>query len=118
MFKNKRFWLVLGVLFALEVVLSDIVYRAVEGVDAPNDISGSCGVLVLGTAARTDGSPSSAQRLRVEVGARAYDEFGCSLMVVSGGAVGNRFVEAEVMAAIARKLKIPEQDIWIEARAR
>ena len=39
-------------------------------------------------------------------------------MVFSGGAVGNRFVEAEGMAAIARDLKIPEQDIRIDARPR
>lgn len=77
-----------------------------------------CAVLVAGRPAEDDGSLHPGQRQRVEVGVAAFLEQGCERLVVSGGAVRNAHVEAEVMGAYALELGVPESALVAEGRAR
>ncbi len=79
---------------------------------------GSCGVLVLGYPARDDGSAHPVQVLRVKVGVEAFRERGCQRLVLSGGAVANEYVEADVMSRLASGLGVPREEIVAEREAR
>lgn len=79
---------------------------------------GNCAVLVAGFPANPDGSLHPMQRMRVEVGVSAYRNQACDRLIVSGAAVHNSHVEAEVMAAFARELGVPQDQLIIEDRAR
>jgi vancomycin permeability regulator SanA len=77
----------------------------------------NCAVLVLGSPANADGSATEEERLRVEAGIRGARENGCDLLVLSGGAVHNKYKEADVMAALVsnadttRHLKIARETL-------
>jgi len=77
-----------------------------------------CAVLVLGYPAKADGTFSPVERFRVEAGVQVYREHQCSKLVLSGAAVRNEHVEAESMAALAKRLGVPNESIVLERRAR
>ena len=54
----------------------------------------------------------------MQAGLATYEANQCGRLVLAGGAVANRHVEAETMAELARELGAPEQDLIIESRAR
>ena len=72
---------------------------------------------MLGYGARADGTPTAVQRARVAGGAARLAEHGCDRLVLSGGAVANEFVEAEVMARVASELGVPPERRAREPRA-
>jgi uncharacterized SAM-binding protein YcdF (DUF218 family) len=72
---------------------------------------------VLGYPAEDDGTPSPIQRARVAGGAAHLRAHGCDRLVLSGGAVANAFVEAEVMAGVAAELGVPSERVALEPRA-
>jgi hypothetical protein len=78
----------------------------------------SCAVLVLGYPSNADGTSSAVARFRVEAGVQVYREHRCSKLVLSGAAVQNEHAEAESMAALAKQLGVPNEDIVLERRAR
>jgi len=82
----------------------------------PDVPDGTYAVVVLGFPARPDGSPHPLQIWRCRIAARSMPP-GAHL-VFTGGAVGNPWVEAEVMAAYARDvLGVPAASISTESKA-
>jgi vancomycin permeability regulator SanA len=77
-----------------------------------------CVVLVPGYPAKADGTPHAIQRFRVDAAIVVYRQFHCRRMIVSGGAVANRYVEAETMADLASKSGVPVESLIVESNAR
>jgi uncharacterized SAM-binding protein YcdF (DUF218 family) len=75
-------------------------------------------IVVLGYPACPDGSPSAVLAERVDAAARWWRAGAAARLLVSGAAVRNRHVEAEVMAARARDQGVPADAIVLEPRAR
>jgi vancomycin permeability regulator SanA len=80
--------------------------------------AGSCAVLVAGYPTREDGSAHPLQRARVAAGVAALRAGGCTRLVLSGGAVHGRYVEAQTMAGLARERGVAAEQIVVEERAR
>jgi uncharacterized SAM-binding protein YcdF (DUF218 family) len=78
---------------------------------------GTCAVLVPGVPAQGDGTPQAVARLRVEAGVATLRARDCARLVLSGGAVANAYVEADVMAGVARELGVPPDRIALEREA-
>ena len=74
-------------------------------------------IIVLGTPARPDGTPSPEQRERVLEGVREYRAGIAPHIIMTGGAAHNHFVEADVMAAFARTQGVPADAILEEGQA-
>lgn len=64
--------------------------------------------LLLGCAAHDDGSPSNSMRERTQLAIEAWQKGEYDVLIVSGGAVKNEFVEADLMAdLIGRQVSMP-----------
>jgi uncharacterized SAM-binding protein YcdF (DUF218 family) len=75
-------------------------------------------ILVLGYPADDDGNPTPEQLARVTEAVREYERGVAPRIVLSGGAVRNQFVEADVMARVAAAQGIPPSAISVETKAR
>jgi uncharacterized SAM-binding protein YcdF (DUF218 family) len=75
-------------------------------------------IIVLGSPADTDGNPSPTQLTRVTEAVHEYERGVAPRLILTGGAVRNRFVEAQVMAHTAEAQGIPESAIYVEPEAR
>lgn len=75
-------------------------------------------IIVLGSPADSDGNPSPVQLWRVTEGVHEYERGVAPHMILTGGAVANRFAEARVMARTAEAQGIPESAIYVEPEAR
>ena len=75
-------------------------------------------IIVLGSAADEDGNPTPRQLARVNEAVHEYERGVAPRLIVTGGAVANRFVEADVMARTAHAEGIPENAIFEESEAR
>lgn len=73
--------------------------------------------VVCGYHAREDGRPTEVMKRRVEKAAELWRERRVGYLVMSGAAVANDWVEAEVMKQYAMELGVPEQYIVEEKRA-
>ncbi len=74
-------------------------------------------ILVLGTPANPDGSPSPEQRTRVLEGIREYRARVAPRLIMTGGPAHNQFVEAHVMATFAISQGVPTSDLIEEGHA-
>ena len=74
-------------------------------------------IIVLGCPANGDGGPSPVQMERVSEGVRQYRAGIAPMLIMTGGAAHNRYVEAKVMAAIARAQGVPATAILEESQA-
>jgi uncharacterized SAM-binding protein YcdF (DUF218 family) len=74
-------------------------------------------ILVLGTPANLDGTPSPEQRTRVLEGLREYRAGLAPRLIMTGGAAHNHLVEAHVMAQFAESQGVPASDILEEGQA-
>jgi uncharacterized SAM-binding protein YcdF (DUF218 family) len=74
-------------------------------------------IIVLGSPANADGSPSPAQRERVLEGVREYRANVAPRLIMTGGAAHNSYVEAAVMAQFAEQQGVPESAVTIEPQA-
>jgi len=75
-------------------------------------------IVVLGFPARPDGRPSAILAERVDAAVRWWRAGAAPRLLLTGGAVYNRHVEAEVMAARARALGVPASALVLEPLAR
>jgi uncharacterized SAM-binding protein YcdF (DUF218 family) len=75
-------------------------------------------IVVLGSPADADGNPTPEQLARVTEAVREYKLGVAPRLIVTGGAVGNRFVEARVMAQTAAAQGVPEAAVYVEPEAR
>jgi uncharacterized SAM-binding protein YcdF (DUF218 family) len=75
-------------------------------------------IIVLGSPADSDGNPTPRQQARVTEAVHEYERGVAPRLIVTGGAVANRFVEAEGMARTAHAEGIPDAAILIEPEAK
>jgi uncharacterized SAM-binding protein YcdF (DUF218 family) len=75
-------------------------------------------LIVLGTPADKDGNPTPRQLARVNEAVHEYERGVAPRIIVTGGAVGNRFVEAQVMARTAEAQGIPASAVLEDPQAR
>ncbi|HEY1160192.1 MAG TPA: YdcF family protein [Terracidiphilus sp.] len=73
--------------------------------------------MVLGFPADSDGNPTPTQLARVTEAVHEYERGVAPRLILTGGAAGNRFVEARVMARTAEAQGIPESAILVEPEA-
>jgi uncharacterized SAM-binding protein YcdF (DUF218 family) len=74
-------------------------------------------IIVLGYEVDSDGNPKPEQQARVTEGVREYERGMAPRLILTGGAVHNRFVEAQAMARTAQAQGIPASAIFIEPEA-
>ena len=75
-------------------------------------------IIVLGNPADSDGNPTPEQLARVTEAVHEYERGVAPRLILTGGAVRNRFVEARVMARTAQAQGIPEPAILVEPESR
>ena len=75
-------------------------------------------ILVLGNPANADGSIGAIARSRVLEGIRQYRAGVAPRLLMTGGAVQNKFVEAQVMRQFARSQGIPDSAVFAEGQSR
>jgi uncharacterized SAM-binding protein YcdF (DUF218 family) len=109
------------ILACAAVVLGLLAWAAVERALAPkgNTAQEHFDVLiVLGSPADADGNPSPAELAGVTEGVNEYERGVAPRMIFTGGAVKNRFVEAQVMARTAEAQGIPVSAVLEDPAAR
>jgi uncharacterized SAM-binding protein YcdF (DUF218 family) len=74
-------------------------------------------IIVLGTPARLDGTPSPEQRERTLEGVREYKAGVAPTLIFTGGSAHNEFIEAHIMATLAEAQGVPSSAIFEEGRA-
>jgi uncharacterized SAM-binding protein YcdF (DUF218 family) len=74
-------------------------------------------LVVLGNPAMPDGTPSPEQRERTLEAVREYKAGVAPHLIITGGAAHNRFVEADVMKALAVANGVPNNEITVEDQA-
>lgn len=74
-------------------------------------------IIVLGYPADSDGNPTPEQLARVNEGVHEYERGVAPRLILTGGAVRNQFIEAQVMARSAEAEGIPESAIFVEPKA-
>lgn len=75
-------------------------------------------LIVLGDPADPDGNPTATEQARVTEAVQEYERGVAPRMIFTGGAVHNRFVEAQVMARTAEAQGIPASVILEDREAR
>jgi uncharacterized SAM-binding protein YcdF (DUF218 family) len=75
-------------------------------------------IIVLGTSADRDGNPTPLELSRVNEAVHEYERGVAPRLIFTGGAVANRFVEAQVMAHAAEAQGIPASAVLVEPQAR
>ena len=75
-------------------------------------------IIVLGYPADSDGNPTPTQLARVTEAVHEYERGVAPRLILTGGAVLNRFVEARVMARTAQAQGVPESATFVEPEAR
>lgn len=75
-------------------------------------------IVVLGSPADSDGNPTPTQLARVTEAVHEYERGVATHLILTGGAVANRFAEASVMARTAHAQGIPDSAIFVEPQAR
>jgi uncharacterized SAM-binding protein YcdF (DUF218 family) len=75
-------------------------------------------IVVLGYPADNDGNPTPTQLARVTEAVHEYERGIAPRLIVTGGSVSNRFVEAQVMARTAEAQGVPPPAIFVETHAR
>lgn len=81
------------------------------------DVAHFDAIVVLGTPARLDGTPSPEQRERVLEGVREYKAGVAPRIIMTGAAAHNQFVEAHTMAQFAATQGVPASAIYEEPQA-
>ena len=75
-------------------------------------------ILVLGNPASADGSIAAIARSRVLEGIEQYRAGVAPRLLMTGGAVQNKFVEAQVMRQFARSQGVPDSAVFAEGESR
>ena len=114
----KRVALALLFMAALILAVTEATFWLASRSGPPPSNEHGCAVLVLGYPANADGTASAVARFRVESAVEVYREHRCSKLILSGGAVQNEHIEAESMAALAKRLGISAEEIVLERSAR
>jgi uncharacterized SAM-binding protein YcdF (DUF218 family) len=107
---------ILGTMLATAIACLAIIYFSIPMSDTQQhqfDV-----ILVLGNPASPDGSIAPIARSRVLEAVRQYHAGVAPRLLMTGGAVQNRFVEAQVMLQFARSQGVPDSALFAEGEAR
>lgn len=121
--RRRRLWASWRVRLALSMVLAITAFLAwavLARQFAPKSNTASNrfdAILVLGYPADSDGNPTPEQLARVTEAVHEYGRGIAPRLILSGGPAHNNFVEAEVMARVARAEGIPDSAIVLEPQA-
>ena len=114
-------WLARGAIAVVALIVGVFAWAAVARALAPaaNTSQSQFDVLiVLGYPADDDGNPSPTEQARVAEAVHEYERGAAQRMIITGGAVDNQYVEADVMARTAKARGIPAGAIVEETQAR
>jgi uncharacterized SAM-binding protein YcdF (DUF218 family) len=103
------------ILVVLALAVAVFVYRSI-----PTHNTGLThfdAIIVLGTPATPDGTPSPEQRERTLEGVREFKAGIAPHLILTGGPAHNQFVEAHVMAALAVAQGVPPSAVIEEGHA-
>jgi uncharacterized SAM-binding protein YcdF (DUF218 family) len=107
---------ILGIMLATAIACVAILYFSIPMSDTQQqkfDV-----ILVLGNPAKEDGSIAPLARSRVMEAIRQYQAGVAPRLLLTGGAVKNRFVEAQVMQQFALSQGVPAEAVFAEGQAR
>ena len=107
---------IIGIVLATAIACVVILYFSIPMSDTQQhqfDV-----ILVLGNPANADGSIASIARSRVLEAIRQYHAGVAPRLLMTGGAVENRFVESQVMSRFARSEGVPDSAVFVEGEAR
>lgn len=117
---GRKRWAVRGVLAGAFAVAALVGWAVIARRVAPTANTSRDrfdAILVLGTPADGDGNPTTEELARVAEAVREYERGVAPRLLFTGGAVQNKFVEADVMAAAAAAEGIPPSAIFVETKA-
>lgn len=109
-----------GVLSGAGLVLIVVAWAVIARAIAPTENTTQerfDALIVLGSPADSDGNPSPIELARVTEAVHEYEQGVAPHMIITGGAAHNRFVEAQVMARVAKAQGIPGAEIVIDPMA-
>ena len=120
--KRRRLsWRTRGILAAILAVVLVFVWAILARQLAPlsnTPLTRFDAIIVLGAAADRDGNPTPTELARVTEAVHEYERGAAPRLIFTGGAVTNRFVEAQVMAHAAEAQGVPESAVLLEPQAR
>jgi len=102
-------------LLLIAIVAAIVVYRAIPTHNTA--LTHFDTIIVLGTPANADGTPSPEQRERTLEGVREFKASVAPSIILTGGPAHNQFVEAHVMATLAIAQGVPPEDVVEEGQA-
>jgi uncharacterized SAM-binding protein YcdF (DUF218 family) len=105
----------LAALVVLIIAGAAFVYRSIPS--ANTSLNHFDTIIVLGTPANPDGTPSPEQRERTLEGIREFKAGIAPHLIFTGGPAHNQFVEAHTMATLALANGVPSDAIIEEAQA-
>lgn len=117
--RSRLGWIGRSVAVCAALILGLVAWAAIARNLAPKENTAQDRfdvLIVLGYHADADGNPSPTEMARVSEAVREYERGVAPRMIMTGGAVHNRFVEAQVMARVAEAQGIPA-DVIVEDRA-
>jgi uncharacterized SAM-binding protein YcdF (DUF218 family) len=112
----RRLFVVLATLVVAVILVAAILYRSIP--TRNTSLTHFDTLIVLGTPANSDGTPSPEQRERTLEGIREYKAGVAPNLIFTGGPAHNHFVEAHVMAILAAEQGVPPSAIIEEGHAR
>ena len=112
----RKLVLILAVLVVAGVGGTALVYESIPS--ANTNLTHFDALIVLGTPARLDGTPSPEQRERTLEGVREFKAGIAPRLIFTGAAAHNQFVEAHVMALLALAQGVPPDAIIEESQAK
>jgi uncharacterized SAM-binding protein YcdF (DUF218 family) len=111
----KKLLLTLVAALVITIAGTAIVYRAIPTRDT--NLTHFDTIVVLGTPANSDGTPSPEQRERTLEGVREFKAGIAPRLILTGGPAHNQFVEAHVMATLAIAQGVPAEAVIEEDQA-
>jgi uncharacterized SAM-binding protein YcdF (DUF218 family) len=111
----RKLLLIILVVLAVIVIIVTISYRTIPTSNAVLPQFDT--IIVLGTPANPDGTPSPEQRERTLEGIREFKAGIAPHIIFTGGPAHNQFVEAHVMATLALAQGVPAGAIIEEGQA-
>jgi uncharacterized SAM-binding protein YcdF (DUF218 family) len=111
----RKLFLFLVVLIVLAIAGVAIVYWSIPTSNI--NLTHFDTIIVLGTPANPDGTPSPEQRERTLEGVREFKAGAAPILILTGGPAHNQYVEAHVMAVLAIAQGVPPSAVIEEGQA-
>src|SRR5271154_866638 len=112
----RKLLIVFVALVVFPTIVATWVYRSIPTTNT--NLTHFDTIIVLGTPANLDGTPSPEQRERTLEGVREFKAGIAPHLIFTGAAAHNHFVEAHTMAALALAQGVPPEAIIEEGQAR